>query len=298
MEIKKNIQSLSFTAFMLGAFILSSCSTSSATDADYEKELRTFKNDRITSLKSRSGYLNLVGLFWIEEGKSQFGSYPDNDFIFPEAFPEHFGSVTKNGDVVLFKYNEPVLLDSSKKVTEFEISLGDIDHTFSWKTFQWFIHDTGNHQAIRLRDFESPILNQPFIIPYFPMDKKWIVYGKFEPYPEMRPREISNIFGQQIEMKSTGMVTFIYNNNEYRLETSGEGEKLYCIFMDGTTSKETYGGGRIIKVKGLDEIGNVYMDFNQAYNFPCAFNVFTTCPVPPPINQLKIRITAGEKAFK
>ena len=296
MEIRKNTRSFSFLAFITAGILLSGCSISTATD--YEKELLTFKKNRVTSLKSRSGYLNLVGLHWIAEGKSQFGSDPGNEFVFPKEFPANFGSVTKKGDRFIFNFRETVLLDSAEKVMEFEISLGDIDHTFSWKSFQWFIYDAGGYYAIRLRHFENPVLDQPFIIPYFPVDKKWIIHGKYEPYSEVRPREISNVFDQKIEMKSTGIVTFIYNDVEYRLETEGSGEKLYCIFMDGTTGKDTYTGGRVIKVKGLDKTGNVYLDFNQAYNFPCAYNVFTTCPVPPPINHLDLKITAGARDYK
>jgi uncharacterized protein (DUF1684 family) len=46
----------------------------------------------------------------------------------------------------------------------------------------------------------------------------------------------------------------------------------------------------------LDD-GTTVLDFNIAYNPPCAFNPYTTCPVPLKENRLPVKILAGEKAY-
>ncbi|MGH8193295.1 MAG: DUF1684 domain-containing protein, partial [Woeseiaceae bacterium] len=43
--------------------------------------------------------------------------------------------------------------------------------------------------------------------------------------------------------------------------------------------------------------GHTVIDFNKAYNPPCVFSNFATCPLPPAQNRLPLRITAGEKTY-
>ena len=70
---------------------------------------------------------------------------------------------------------------------------------------------------------------------------------------------------------------------------------LFVIFADETSAEETYGAGRFLSVEKPDENGNTFIDFNKAYNPPCAFTEFATCPLPPRENILKVKILAGEK---
>jgi len=54
---------------------------------------------------------------------------------------------------------------------------------------------------------------------------------------------------------------------------------------DATSGKETYGAGRFLYV-GLPNADRIEVDFNEAFNPPCAFTDFATCPLPPPQNRL------------
>ena len=190
------------------------------------------------------------------------------------------------------------MLDSTIKVVEFSFSQDQLDHVFTWESFEWFIIKRGGDYLLRLRDFENPFLEQPFKIPYFPIDNNWMIKGTYTPYSEKRKRTISNILGQQTDQESTVLIAFNYSGNNYQLETTIEDDKLSVIFMDATTGKETYQNGRTLYASNPDENGNVILDFNKAFNFPCAFNDYTTCPVPPPKNRLAMAITAGEKSFR
>jgi uncharacterized protein (DUF1684 family) len=82
---------------------------------------------------------------------------------------------------------------------------------------------------------------------------------------------------------------------KYQLDAIREGEGLFFVFRDATAGESTYGGGRFIDIEKRPENGARFiLDFNRAYNPPCAFSKYTTCPLPPPQNVLKIRIEAGE----
>ena len=134
-------------------------------------------------------------------------------------------------------------------------------------------------------------------IPAFTIDASWRINGIFKPYIKEQERTISNIWGHAVEQPTAGIVTFNYANQVYELESNIESGKLAVIFKDGTTGNETYSGGRQLYLSKPDKDGEVILDFNKSFNFPCAFNDFTTCPVPPEKNRLPFRIIAGEKRY-
>lgn len=68
------------------------------------------------------------------------------------------------------------------------------------------------------------------------------------------------------------------------------------MFADGTSGHETYGAGRFLYIP-LPTDGHALVDFNRAFNPPCALSDFATCPLPPWQNRLKVRIDAGEKKY-
>jgi uncharacterized protein len=76
------------------------------------------------------------------------------------------------------------------------------------------------------------------------------------------------------------------------------GEDLFFVFGDATNRSETYPGGRFMYMpppaEGSDRM---VIDFNQAYNPPCVFTEFATCPFPLPENRLAIRVEAGELRY-
>ena len=83
----------------------------------------------------------------------------------------------------------------------------------------------------------------------------------------------------------------------YTLDPVSEGNEFFIIFADETNGEETYGAGRFLYTDKPDSTGMVELDFNKAYNPPCAFTKYATCPLPPMQNHLKVRVTAGEKIF-
>ena len=73
-------------------------------------------------------------------------------------------------------------------------------------------------------------------------------------------------------------------------------KRFYIVFRDASSGTETYEAARFLYADLLDD-GTTVLDFNEAYNPPCAFNPYTTCPIPIPENRLAVKVLAGEKAY-
>ena len=109
---------------------------------------------------------------------------------------------------------------------------------------------------------------------------------------------ILNVLGQNLATKNAGKLSFTYQNKQYNLDVIDEGSQtLFITFADATSDVTTYGAGRFIDIAKPDANGNTEIDFNKAYNPPCAFTQFATCPLPPPQNRLPLAINAGEKIY-
>jgi uncharacterized protein (DUF1684 family) len=95
-----------------------------------------------------------------------------------------------------------------------------------------------------------------------------------------------------------GALVFEKDGKAYRLEPmSQEGDELFVVFGDATSGHETYGGGRFVYVGMPGPDGKTVIDFNKAYNPPCVFTEFATCPLPHRDNVLPFRVEAGEKSW-
>jgi len=269
-------------------------------EADYIKSVKEWQLKRFESLKSETGWLNLVGLHWLKEGENPFGSNEANNIIFPENAPEFIGSISlyKNDLSITINDDVEVFINDSL-LKEHNIYSDADENTTSFKmgTFRWYIIKRGDRYGIRLRDLESPLVKQITEIPSFPIDSKWRVEAKFEKFATTKDIAIPNVLGEIEYEKCYGELKFSINGNEYSLLPLGDGIEggFFVIFGDGTSAEETYGAGRFLSVEKPNEDGITYIDFNKATNPPCAFTDFATCPLPPKDNIINVRILAGEK---
>ena len=153
--------------------------------------------------------------------------------------------------------------------------------------------------ALRLRDLNSTMRRAFKGLEYFPVSETYRVTASFTAYPQLRKIRIPNVLGQNPEMESPGYVTFSIAGTALRLEPvyeTPERTDLFFIFRDATSQDASYPAGRFLHTP-LPRDGQVLIDFNLAYNPPCAFTDFATCPLPPRQNQMAVRIEAGEKAY-
>jgi len=163
----------------------------------------------------------------------------------------------------------------------------------------FYLIKRGERLGVRVKDSRSPALLAFHGIDSYPIQLKWRVDARFEAYPAGKTIPVPNILGSVEQEKSPGAVVFDFEGREFRIDAVTESgtEDLFLIFGDQTNGVETYGGGRFLYAAPADKNGRVVLDFNKAYNPPCVFTPYATCPLPPPQNRLAIRVEAGEKKF-
>jgi uncharacterized protein (DUF1684 family) len=268
--------------------------------AEYIKSIRQWHEKRIARLKSETGWLNLAGLYWLKEGSNTFGSAGDNEIIFPENAQAHIGTLTLKDSTVTVEIIPGIAVTSdSLTVTKMELKddLSDSTTVLALGSFRWFIINREGKVGVRLRDLNAPLVKEFKGIDIFPIDEKWKVEAKFVPYPVPKVIEIPNILGSAETDTVEGRLEFRLNGKQYTLDPVSEGDEFFIIFADETNGEDTYGAGRFLYTDKPDSLGMVEMDFNKAYNPPCAFTKYATCPLPPKQNYLHTKVTAGEKKY-
>jgi len=268
----------------------------------YAAEIEAWPQKRVENLKGPNGWLNVSGLYWLNDGINTFGSGDKNNIVFPkEKIPEFAGFFMLMQNTVLIDVAADVAVTSKgQPVNEKMIYHPDSARgvVLDYGSLQWFVIKRDTKYGIRLRDFKSPAIENFKGIERYPVDGQWRVDAKFEKADSTRTIPITNVLGQTTEQPSPGTLVFTINDKAYRLDALDEGgEEYFIIFGDPTNTKETYGAGRYVYVKKPDADGNTVLDFNKAYNPPCAFTEFATCPLPPKQNILDTEITAGEKNY-
>jgi uncharacterized protein (DUF1684 family) len=251
----------------------------------FQTEIAEWHRAREAGLRRDGGWLTVTGLFWLREGPNTFGLDPSRDIALPDG-PARAGVLTLRSGKVTLSGNGPareLRPDSADFVKVGRLSL--------------FLIKRGDKYGVRLKDPESAYLRQFHGLEYFPAAEAYRVTARF--VPEKRQIPILNVLGQPEMNDCPGYAVFRWNGRELRLYPvlDDPGAKsLSFIFKDLTSGKETYGAGRFLDTD-LPRDGKLMLDFNKAYNPPCAFTPYATCPLPPKENRLPVRIEAGEKKY-
>ena len=266
----------------------------------YLSEIEQWHAKRIENLKTEDSWLNLVGLFWLKPGENKFGSTKDNNIVFPAKAPGYIGTFTLNDSIVTIKVLPGVrVLFNDLEVSEMPMQndLRQNPTILQLGSFKWFIIKRGERYGVRLRDLDAPLLKEFKGIGRFPIDKDWRIEAAIVPYDPPKKIMVPNILGDSDEEVVSGTLVFKIANKEFSLDPIDRGDRLFIIFADETNGETTYGAGRFLYTNKADSSGKVILDFNKAYNPPCVFTKYATCPLPPEQNRLGIKITAGEKSF-
>ena len=212
------------------------------------------------------------------------------------------GSFFLNDTVVTVKINDGIdVFTDSSRVTSMRLKNDNQKgkHILSYSSLNWYIIKRTNKFGVRLKDSEHPNLKSFKGIDHFPIDQNWRVKARLEPYDSAKTIRVPNVLGQVSDMPCPGALVFEINGQTYKLDAIDveTDDEYWLIFADETSGEETYGAGRFLYVNKIDSTGITYIDFNKAYNPPCVFTPFATCPLPPTQNRLMIRIAAGEKNY-
>jgi len=279
---------------------LAACDTTdSGIDTEaHRAEILQWRAERLERLKAPYGYLSLAGLFWLNEGSSSIGSATDNDFVFPAKSAPHIGELqTSPEGVVLIVDPDADVRHGENQVASILISDDTTDSpvTLTHGTLAWTVIKRDERFALRLRDFEHPGIDAFPPLEYFPVDPTLRLTATLRRYDEPRVVDVDTVIeGLGYRPESPGRVAVEMNGTVHDLEAYASGDSQFYGCGDATTGHETYPAGRFVysAVPGKD--GTTVLDFNKAYNPPCAFNDFATCPVASQRNRLAIRIEAGE----
>lgn len=263
----------------------------------YHEEIRLWHQERLNRLKSPDGWLSLAGLFWIQEGSSTFGSSQGTDIIFPEGSPAEIGIFHRNGDSIWMEVNPGIDVRSEgQSVDKTSVFSSEQESlVFEHGELSWLIMKRSDRYALRLRDRSSPAISAMDTIPYYPINPDWRIKATFHAPDSGFVIFLDDVQGMKRKYSPAGTLRFnIQGEHHEMLVLDGGREQYFLIFGDGTNGVETYGGGRYVYTPRADENGQTFIDFNKAYNPPCAFTDYATCLLPPPENKTEVLIEAGE----
>lgn len=267
----------------------------------FEKAEMEWRQKRDEKMKSPTSWLTIAGLMWLEDGENSFGSDAKNRIKLPDrAVPKNIGKfILENGKVKVVTDAGAGLTCNGKPVQAMWLK-SDMDggaDILAINDLRMWVIKRGNRFAIRLRDLNAAAYKNYKHLNYFPPDEKFHAKGEFVPYHPPKFIEVGTEIGTTVDIKSPGYVKFNLNGKEYKLVTfESKPDELSFIFRDGTSGIETYGASRFMEAKILPD-SSVDLNFNRAYNPPCAYTPYATCPLPPPENNLTVKIKAGEKNY-
>jgi len=292
-----------FSLLITALILIVGCSQESGDQGseEYIASINTWHQNRITRLKKENGWLSLVGLYWLKEGENTFGTAKNNDVVFPlGSVPDYTGKFILDGDSVVVSINGGITVaNNGRGIAEMKL-VDDIEgkqSILTYGSYNWYLVKRGDRYGIRLKNYLNPLIENFEGIERFPVDSSWRISAKTIKYNPPKEIIVPSIIGTQDVDTAFYALQFTKDSKTYSLDPVIEGNELFVIFADETSGVETYGAGRFLYADKPNADGIVILDFNKAYNPPCNFTKFATCPLPPKSNYLKLRITAGEKKY-
>jgi len=279
---------------------------SGAATTAYPQQIEQSRADRVKRLTGPDGWLSLIGLEWLQAGDNRVGSAADNDIVL-KAGPAHLGTVTlsKDGSTHITLAKDSGATIDGKAVNEATLVddmhvTGDAAPTLvSFGPANFYVIDRDGRKALRVKDSEAAARKNFVGIDYFPIDPSWRIVADWVPFDPPHDLQMGSVIGTIDTVKVPGKAVFKRDGHTYELLPYQEepGGELFFVMADRTSGKETYGAARFLYA-ALPQNGKVVLDFNKAYNPPCAFTPFATCPLAPPENRLDLSVTAGEKKYR
>ena len=291
------------TSLLMAASLSGAQLIAADTGDDYTRKIESWRAGRLERLQSPTGWLSLVGLEWLKPGRNTVGAASDNDIVIAGA-PAHLGSVDWDGDKVniSLKADSGALIDGQLLGSA---EMLDDSHekptTVSFGTTRFYLVDrAGGKKGLRIKDSKAETRTHFLGLDYYPVDPSWHIEARWVAFDPPHTLEIPNVLGTIDKMTVPGKAVFEHEGKTFELlpvlETE-DADELFYIIADKTSGKETYGAGRFF-YSAMPKDGKVVLDFNKAYNPPCAFTPYATCPLAPPENRMPVAVRAGEKKYR
>ncbi len=270
-----------------------------ANDAAYVKSVEDWRARAERNLRKDNGWLTLAGRYVMKEGVNTFGTGEGNDIVFPKGLgPERMGTVTVDVGRVFVKL-EPGLTMEKEGIPMTDKVMGTDLENRDWVSMgraAFHVIERDGKYVLRLADNESEVRKRFGGRVWYGVDRSYLVPAKFVAYEPLRRIPIVNILDEVSDEPAPGYVEFTLKGRKHKLDALEEDKGLLIVLRDDTAGRTTYRPGRFLYVEKMPKSGETFMlDLNRVYNPPCAFSEFTTCPLPPKQNILKVKIEAGEK---
>ncbi len=289
---------------VLAVLLLTACSSPVPdVDPEYRAAIEEWRTKRVERLTADDGWLTVVGLHWLADGVNRVGGNRGMEVALSGSDIPGLAAtleLTEDGTVIARSAVEGAVTINGQPLAEAALSTdahGEPD-ILRIGGLTLYVIERGDRLAVRVKDPDSEARLQFAGIESFPIDPSFRVSAVLEPYESPREVSIPTVTGTPTTMLAPGLLHFELGDEHLELEPyvgSLEDDSYFMIFRDRTSGDTTYGGGRFLTVEAVGDDGTTVIDFNYAYNPPCAFTAFATCPLPPPQNSLRVPITAGEQ---
>jgi uncharacterized protein len=264
---------------------------------------------RAKGLSAPDGWLTLVGLEWLKPGKNAVGLAADNAIRLKGHAPEHLGVIEVDGGQLKLLapeggFSKSLLLDG-EPAREGQLQPDDgKTSVLSTENLTLAVLHRGDRFALRIKDSESPTRTGFRGLHWYPAEAKYRLTAKWIPFVPAHTEKIPTIIGTTLDMPAPGLAEFTLDGKTVQIEPVLEdpnAKELFFILRDATSHTTTYQSARFLYAgfpdHGLDQPGELVLDFNRLQNPPCAYTPYATCPLPPYINRLAISIPAGEERY-
>jgi uncharacterized protein len=281
---------------LVAAAVLALRASAESPDSAYVQEFEKWKAEQTDDLKTN--WLSLAGLFWLKAGTNTFGSDASNTIVFPKG-PPHAGEFVLEGkNVTLHLPPDTKATIGGKAATTAKLDPDTSNHATKVEMGSLVFHVIvrGEKVGIRVKDRESAAAHDFNGMMFYPLDLNYRITATWLPSNGHKKVAIPTAIGDASEQITPGTVQFKVNGTDVTLTALGGDPKtgLFFVFNDATAKSDTYPGGRFLAT-GAVEASKVVLDFNRAYNPPCAVTPYATCPLAPKENRLTVAIPAGEK---
>jgi uncharacterized protein (DUF1684 family) len=245
--------------------------------SDFSGDWQTWRDTREQRLRDPQGWLAITAIHWLSDVPERFDDVPG------EWSGEWSGDV---GRATVTLTADETLHTASGTLTPGTHHLGPLDGAGVTVAFDDAVAQVADREGrviVRPRHPDSPNLRAYAGTPCYPADPSWVVPARFVPYAER-------------DDDAVGEVVLARDGAEHRLVAwAADHDGLWILFRDATSGVTTYPANRQLVTDAPSPDGDLRIDFNRAYNMPCAYTDFATCPLPPATNTLPFAVEAGEK---
>lgn len=272
------------------------------TGQNYEAEVLEWRAARAERLRtSEKSWLGLAGLYWLKEGENTFGSDPRCDFVLPADAPPRAGSFIFKHGLVYLKPQPDVTMTcngGSLPTAPLQDDQKEKPDFLELDALIMVVLRRGTATLIRLWHRQNPARLAFSGLNWYPYKPEYRLTARYQGYAPYKLVKQQDIIGETHDAQMIGRVIFSWQGQDYSLDAENAGDGgLFIAFHDKTCGKTTYPGGRYL-LTDAPANGQVILDFNKAYNMPCAYTPYATCGLPTPANRLPIAIEAGEMKYQ